>query len=243
MSRSQLVVAGYSNYARDLSMKTVMSAAIVFALGAGILLATGADQTPNSPRRDGLASWAEHSHKFHPPIGAILAYAGSWPTTGPARQATEDESGWLLCDGRSVRKSEFPELYQRLKGTFGESKETFNLPSLAGRTIVGAGKGTQLTARKPGQAGGSETHRLTVAEMPSHSHGVSDPGHAHGFGYISATANWGDNANDRTQAKVHNRRGSTDRATTGIRVQPAGGNQPHNVMQPFLVTNYIIRAR
>lgn len=95
---------------------------------------------------------------------------------------------------------------------------------LAGRTIVGAGAGAGLSARKVGEVGGEEAHVLTVAEMPSHAHGgnVSLGGHSyehhqHGNGRLPGEA-W---------------QGSS---------QSAGGGQGHNNMPPFAVLQYCKKA-
>jgi hypothetical protein len=66
-------------------------------------------------------------------------------------------AGWVLCDG------------------------TNSTPDLRGRFVIGAGG-----AYAPNMTGGSAnvavtvgSHALTLAEIPSHVHGVSDPGHSH----------------------------------------------------------------
>jgi len=59
-------------------------------------------------------------------------------------------SGWALCDGAN--------------GT----------PDLRDRFVVGAGSSYSV-----GATGGENIHTLTVAEMPSHNHTYTDPGHTH----------------------------------------------------------------
>lgn len=77
-----------------------------------------------------------------------------------------------------------------------------------------------------GQGGGEETHTLTISEMPAHSHGI---GTANGQG----NKDWGYNFTyDNNTASWHS--GSC---------QYAGGNKPHNNMQPYIILNYIIRAK
>lgn len=94
------------------------------------------------------------------PTGAIVAYGGSAPPVG-----------WLLCDGSEFSEEEYPNLAAVLGGT--------TLPDLRGRFPLGAGAGDSLTARGLGDTGGEETVALVEAEMPSHTHAVTDPGHGH----------------------------------------------------------------
>lgn len=114
-----------------------------------------------------------------------------------------DFNGWLLCDGRSVSRTDFPELFKVVATSFGATdSNSFNLPDLRGRVYGGCGSNIAgLTNRSLGTAVGSETHTLTTAEMPLHthsatasnagghthtvnnsglhSHSVTDPGHTH----------------------------------------------------------------
>jgi microcystin-dependent protein len=55
---------------------------------------------------------------------------------------------------------------------------------MRGRVNIGAGTGAGLTARTLGATGGTETHTLTTAEMPTHTHtqnahGHTQSGHVH----------------------------------------------------------------
>ncbi|WP_414575323.1 tail fiber protein [Anabaena sp. CCY 9402-a] len=95
-----------------------------------------------------------------------------WGATLPA--------GWLWCDGATYAISTYPALAAALGATFEVGGGNFRVPDKRGRTSVGAGAGTGLTARTVGQTFGNESHTLTVSEMPSHNHGVSDSGHNHG---------------------------------------------------------------
>ncbi len=87
-------------------------------------------------------------------------------------------TGWLACDGSAVSRTTYPTLFAAIGTTWGagNGSSTFNLPDLRGRTPVGSGQGTSLTNRTLGGTGGAETHVLTVGEMPSHSHALSDSG-------------------------------------------------------------------
>jgi microcystin-dependent protein len=62
-------------------------------------------------------------------------------------------------------------LFAAIGYNYGGSGGSFNLPNLQNRVPVGRGSGTfgSLNA-----TGGAETHTLTVAQMPSHTH-IQDP--------------------------------------------------------------------
>lgn len=105
-----------------------------------------------------------------------------------------------------------------------------------GRVIVSkSASGTFGTA---GATGGSETHTLTTNEMPSHNHvhrqwlmnGAGSSGAHYGFGY---------------QLNTGARYDSVEATTTG-EVQfgnlPAGSNQAHNNLQPYIVAYVWMRT-
>lgn len=168
------------------------------------------------------------------PAGAVVAFAGAAAPTG-----------WLLCDGSAVSRTTYANLFQAIGVTWGGGNgvSTFNLPDLRGRTTIGAGQGTSLTNRTLGQTLGEETHTLTANEMPSHSHGVTDPGHSHLDGWSVALAvNVGPNgpflqSGNRPAPPDH----STGSSGTNISIQNSGGNGAHNVMQPSAAMNFIIK--
>jgi len=95
-------------------------------------------------------------------------------------------TGCLECDGATYLKADYPDLSAALDSAFSVNATQFKVPDLRGRTIIGAGTGTGLTARAVGSNGGAENHGLSIAEMPSHTHaqnahnhGLNDPGHGH----------------------------------------------------------------
>ena len=85
------------------------------------------------------------------PIGAYLSYPSQ--KTNPA--------GFLIADGRSLKKSEYPELFNVLGYIYGGSGENFNLPNFAdGKFMRGIGG----NAAALGQ--------VQQDEIKSHTHGV-----------------------------------------------------------------------
>lgn len=151
-------------------------------------------------------------------------------------------SGWLLCDGSSKLRSEYATLFSSIGTTYGTADGThFNLPNIIGRTQIGAGTGSGLSARTMGSSGGEESHKLTEAEMPSHSHGVNDPGHEHGI--LAANFNeWSASGNQSTTVPIATASLFTLNAQTGITIQAKGGGGSHNNMQPFTTVNFFIKT-
>lgn len=167
------------------------------------------------------------------PVGSLQMYAGD-PAFAP--------TGWLVADGSCVSTVVYAELYAVVGDTFDvcagppEEDPLFALPDMRGRVPVGAGAGTALTARTLGDLFGEEMHTLTLTEIPSHTHGVTDPGHTHTIPRSGgATSNNPQLAAGSVAGAV-----TTSNNTTGISIQSAGGGQPHNIMQPSLVLNYLI---
>lgn len=168
------------------------------------------------------------------PAGMLAPYAAA---TAP--------TGWLLCDGSSYSTSTYAALYAVIGTAFGSGSGTFKVPDLRGRTIVGNGTGTGLTARTIADVFGTETHTLTSAQIPAHSHPntLNDPTHAHdvlvggsGSGLTSAVG-FGDGANTATTG--------TNFKQTGITITNAnntGGGGSHPNTQPSLVVAYIIKT-
>lgn len=101
------------------------------------------------------------------------------------------------------------------------------LDKLAGRVVMGAGQrdGSGLTPRKLGETGGEERHHLTIDEMPSHNHQITQQAH------------WGDRTHN--QAGLGGSDGTFD---ASISTNPTGGDKPHNVLPPFYVLTYCKRT-
>lgn len=97
-------------------------------------------------------------------IGSIYMYAGS---TIPA--------GFLLCDGTSVSRSTYADLFAVIGTAFGvgDGSTTFNLPNLSGKVAIGKSSNYAL-----GATGGSETCVLADTNLPAHVHEVPTHGHA-----------------------------------------------------------------
>lgn len=94
----------------------------------------------------------------------------------------------------------------------------------AGRTVIGTGAGPGLSVRNLRQAGGTEKHQLTIAEMPRHNHAPPGRSVYGGSGTKSAMGN--------TPA---------DHSSGYVQVEAQGDNQPHENMQPFVALKYCVK--
>lgn len=160
-----------------------------------------------------------------PFLGEIRTFAGNY---APA--------GWAICQGQLVSIAENSALFA-LIGTIygGDGQTTFGLPNLAGRVPIHQGTGTGLTPRATGETGGSETVTLSAQQMPTHSHAAIGSGA--GANKPSPVGNFWSTDPGGNTAAYSNVAGSL---MAGSAIGNTGGGQPHDNVQPFLVTNYII---
>lgn len=143
--------------------------------------------------------------------------------------------GWLLCQGQSLVRSQYPELFAAIGTTYGAADSTrFSLPDLRGRVAVGRDAG-QVEFDVLGEKGGAKTHTLAESEIPSHKHDLTYNNNPLANGLTGATAagafvNWflGNNALAAAPAN-------------SVQVGSAGGGQAHNNLQPYITLNYIIK--
>lgn len=148
----------------------------------------------------------------NPMVGLIIAYMTESP---PANV--------LPCDGSTYLREDYPALYEALDVHFIVDVDSFIVPDLRGRTIIGVGDGSGLTSRNTGDNGGEETHQLTESELAAHNHSIElttgVPGVAPGEVVF-----------DTTVPIVSDLTGST------------GGDVAHNNMPPYYALNYGVIA-
>ncbi len=93
-----------------------------------------------------------------------------------AGTAASVPSGWLVCNGASILRASYPDLFAAIGTTWGAVDGAhFTLPDMRGSMPLGVG------VHALASVGGSETTTIAVANLPAHSHGVTDPGHTHAF--------------------------------------------------------------
>ena len=81
------------------------------------------------------------------------------------------------------------------------------------------------------------SHTLTVAQMPSHSHGVNDPGHTHEIPHEPVLVSGQDNAIGSVAPSANNYR--TGSSGTGIYLSAEGGGGGHSHAMPGLAVKYV----
>src|SRR5512135_776084 len=74
--------------------------------------------------------------------------------------------GWAFCNGQLLPINQNQALFSLLGTTYGgDGRTTFALPNLQGRVPIHMGNGFTL-----GQVGGEQSHTVSLAEMPAHTH-------------------------------------------------------------------------
>jgi microcystin-dependent protein len=191
------------------------------------------------------------------PVGAVFDFAGA---VAPPY--------YLLCFGQTLLRLDWPALFAAIGTTYGTTDSTnFLLPDKRGR--VSAGKdnmgGTsanRLTNQSGGldgdvigATGGLETHTLTLAESPPHTHTFSGTtssagSHSHNIviryqflagsgsiaGLVTPSESFSGTINETTDAEPAHTH--TVSGTTSF----AGSGSPHNNVQPTIIFNTIICA-
>lgn len=193
---------------------------------------------------------AVYGSPFDIPVGAVLPYAGS----------TAPNANFALAYGQCISRSTYAALFALLATTYGacDGTTTFGLPDLRGRLAAGVDNmGGSAASRMTnastgcgvawalGAACGTESHTLTTAQIPSHTHNntLNDPGHSH----TGRTSEVGGTGAQRVLPPSSGGIAATvtDSTTTGITISnaSAGGGGAHPNVQPSIALSYIIRIQ
>jgi microcystin-dependent protein len=160
-----------------------------------------------------------------PFLGEIRMFAGNFAPVG-----------WAFCNGQVLPISQNTALFSLLGTTYGgNGTTTFALPNLQGRVAIHQGQGTGLSPYALGQTGGAENVALTTAQMPSHSHTTSTSS-----GAPAAQARPSSNIPGFSQSANIYSNGAGDSSFNNSFIQPSGGGQPHENVQPYCAVSFII---
>lgn len=147
--------------------------------------------------------------------------------------------GWAFCDGQLLPLSQNTALFSLLGTTYGgNGKSNFALPDLQGRAPMHPGQGPGLSLHDLGETGGSETVTLLESEIPAHAHAIR----------VSSTGTDEEGLKNPTNNITGKEANTlpiyiTPQALAAMAPQaltPAGGDQPHNNMMPYLTLNFCI---
>jgi microcystin-dependent protein len=144
--------------------------------------------------------------------------------------------GWAWCDGQLLPLSQNTALFSLLGTTYGgNGKSNFALPDLQGSAPMHPGQGPGLSLHDLGEIGGSQTVTLLESEIPAHTHVQNGN---------TGSANLQFGAPNRSLARATGANSYSDQTGSSFiapqTLTPAGGDQPHNNMQPFLTLYFNI---
>ena len=169
--------------------------------------------------------------KYATPVGTIMMWSGSIASI---------PKGWTLCDGetktdRTGTSVTTPDLRNRFIVGAGNTYTPGNTGGSDSVTLTEAQMPSHNhTATGSSESAGSHNHNISVTEggahshtgsadsAGNHSHTINDPGHRHGYTWISDAQNnaeFGETENDGDR-----RNDQTDNATTGITINEAGAH-------------------
>jgi len=158
------------------------------------------------------------------PVGTVVAHV-----------AKLIPDGWVEANGDVLpSQQKYQKLCEILANQFTLTTDpigTCRLPNLMGRVPVGAGRGidgsSQLSERNVGQRFGAERKELSVAEMPSHVHGLSEL-----KGKVATnTPGWA----------VAAQRDTVGPLAADYNTDKSGGGQAFELSQPSLVLRFIVK--
>lgn len=209
---------------------------------AGATAAVYADSPGNLPLNEASLNTfgGSQAHENRIPflaINYIIALQGNLPGTSVSQYISEIRifsfpivpQGWIKCNGQVLPMSGLSQLYSVIGNTYGgDGVNTFALPDLMGRVPMHRG-GSILFAK----SGGEQKHRLTLTEIPSHTH------------QVIASSNSPDVSNpsnsfwaSKTGFAPYNNDINTKMSAVALSM--TGEDIPHENMAPYLVFNICI---
>jgi microcystin-dependent protein len=138
---------------------------------------------------------------------------------------------WAPCQGQELYIHQHQALFSLIGNAYGgDGRNTFRLPDLRGRVVIGAGKGDKYPAFA---AGGSNSHQLSIEELPRHTHQA----------VASSNASTVDTPQDHHWPSDAGYVSKNNALMSPLAVSESGGNQSHENMSPYLSINYCIALR
>jgi len=152
--------------------------------------------------------------------------------------------GWALCQGQILSISQNSALFSLLGTSYGgNGTANFGLPDLQGRAAGDLGPNLYTVL---GLKMGSEQVTILSTEYPMHTHtmsvnsstaNIAEPGST---AFLGSNPSTGSPPNIYTPAQGAALQPIYNGSTNPVLGYAAGGSQPHENMQPYLVMNYSI---
>jgi len=145
--------------------------------------------------------------------------------------------GWAWCNGQLLPLSQNTALFSLLGTTYGgNGKSNFALPDMQGRAPMHPGQGPGLSLHDLGETGGSDTVSLLESEIPAHPHAMLA---------ANLPADQAAPASNRSMARSINAFAYAPDSSPLAQMNagmlaPAGGDQPHNNLMPYLTLYFNI---
>ena len=218
-------------------------------------------------------------------VWLIKDSAGSWTVeqrppfdVGDVKEWAADtlpDGGWAWLNAQTLSRTTYSGLFAVWGTAYGagDGSTTFGVRDDRGRVKAGndamggasaanrlTSGGSGIAGSTTGAAGGAETHALTISELATHGHTVSDPGHTHtanvadpGHSHlidntVGATGNADVGAAGNGSGGVATHSATTGISvsnvarTTGITVANTGSGIAHQNTQPTIICNYIVKT-
>lgn len=115
------------------------------------------------------------------PIGSVITYLGNITNNLPTANFTlfPEAQGWMLCDGRTLNSSQYPELFSVLGYLYGGSGDSFNIPDLRGMFLRGISNSQAAlenrTAAPGGNADGVGSTQPSALQNHVHNYHLANP--------------------------------------------------------------------
>jgi microcystin-dependent protein len=145
--------------------------------------------------------------------------------------------GWAWCNGQLLPISQNTALFSLLGTTYGgDGKSTFALPDLEGAAPMHPGQGPGLSLHDLGEQSGYEFVTLLQSEIPVHTH------------FLRSAVDLGELQSPQSHVLAKSSGGLTYQTVTDKNLvtmapemlAPAGGDQPHNNLMPYLTLYFCI---
>jgi microcystin-dependent protein len=188
-----------------------------------------------------------------PAGGMIAGEVRQWSGLTLPNPATYGK--WVWCDGAVYLAATYPQAaanidpaWNTFAGASAPPAGQFRVPDMRGLVAAGldqmpggvrANRVTRSVAIIIASKTGEEVHVITIPELASHSHPISDPGHIHTSKAYPNSGTLGAQTNRGTGTVTA--LADINSAVTGITVNNVGSNNAHENMQPTVFVPYMVK--